>query len=1486
MRFLYIFLFSMLFSLNNSSFQIKEMANEKFVIDFKLEDYEIINEDGYVKLLVPGSGTKSLIGEPFLPSLSSFVELDKNASYTISYEIISKNEIENQKIIPLQNFDRNIKENDYVKNESIYSSQSLFPEKNLYVSERQAMRGTEFVNLEVIPFSYNAIDNHLVVIEEIEITIEKNTTPNIPISRNYPRSKVFERLTDSFLVNSSSNLRTDDYQRPSILYICGGNTSSNPFFNQLKKWREKQGYIVYVASTSEIGGSGTTAIKNYLVESMSWETPPEFVTLIGDDGGSYDIDSYTEYNSGYNGEGDHPYSQLDGSDLWPDVVLGRISVRSSNELAVVVSKIIGYEQVYDDSQNWHEKASIVGDPSTSGISCATTAENIAQVMEQYGVEDVRLKTSGGSYDSWMVNELDEGVNFFNYRGYYGVSGFNNDDVDAANNNFKLPFATVITCGTGSFRSESQCLSEKFLRAGSTGNPKGAVACIGTATTGTHTMFNNAVNMGVYYGLFANNLQTAGEALVAGKTTLYETYPSNPSDWVETFMFWNNLMGDSASLIFTDTPKNINVNHENTINPGDNFISVNVTNDTGQQVEGALVTILHENNTDLYLEGYTDLFGNVIIPFNGDLLLSDIELTVSKFNHKPYLATVALTNNYEPYANSFNVIPSGVVFAGETLSLNIPIYYDGISAIEDITGSLTSDQNINIINGNAYYGTISNGINNSTSENFSFEISDLLDNNSTINFYINLSNAEGYESITNLSYNVENFEINILSTQIINDGNDNGKLDPGETGNLFIVVENSGTLNSPNFNCSLSTNSNDLTINNGEDLVIVPTNPNTESNSTSFTELVLDSTAFNGEIKLIDISCESESGFSIDSILEINVGQQNIGDPIGPDAYGYYIYDSGDSEYSLMPTYDWIDIEDVGTPLNTINGDDGDNQDDSQNISLPFTFPFYGEEYSSITVCSNGWISFGESSLESFRNDHLPGVAGPSPMLAVFWDDLTVDQGGEVFGYYDSALNVYIVQWNNVKTYEDNSNESFQAILFDPQYYSTPTGDGEMLLQYEDFNNTSNGSYGGGTPLHGGYCSIGIEDHFGTTGLEYTFNNVYPRSAMSLSDQTALFISTRKTGTIFNMAQAELSLSSNQFDFEISEDEMLTDNLIISNIGEDESNLSYNIKTSPFIISAGSDNFGNNWIDSELDPNNNYNWIDITTEQQVPFENNDEGQFIDLDFDFKFYGESYNQLLINPNGWLGFSEDNSAWSNESIPSNNSPINAIFAFWDDLNPSNANNSCSNEGSGNVYYQNFEDKVVVWYNDIIRCGSNEDYSGVFDFQVVLFKDQRIDINYRNMEGYNSSATIGIQNDIGSDGIQISYNDQYIQNNLRVSFKPTYNWISPINDSGQIAVGEQVNYSIIIDGDNIESESETTFIIINSNSAVSTTVIPINVLLTENIVGDVNGDEVVNVLDIVLLVNLVLTGAEFDMQSDINNDGIINILDVVQLVNIVLNG
>ena len=56
----------------------------------------------------------------------------------------------------------------------------------------------------------------------------------------------------------------------------------------------------------------------------------------------------------------------------------------------------------------------------------------------------------------------------------------------------------------------------------------------------------------------------------------------------------------------------------------------------------------------------------------------------------------------------------------------------------------------------------------------------------------------------------------------------------------------------------------------------------------------------------------------------------------------------------------------------------------------------------------------------------------------------------------------------------------------------------------------------------------------------------------------------------------------------------------------------------------------------------------------------------------------------------------------------------------------------------------------------------------------------------------------------------------------------------------------------------------------------------------GDVNGDGITNILDVVMLVNAVVGSAQLDFSSesaaDINQDDILNVLDVVQLVNLIL--
>ena len=57
-------------------------------------------------------------------------------------------------------------------------------------------------------------------------------------------------------------------------------------------------------------------------------------------------------------------------------------------------------------------------------------------------------------------------------------------------------------------------------------------------------------------------------------------------------------------------------------------------------------------------------------------------------------------------------------------------------------------------------------------------------------------------------------------------------------------------------------------------------------------------------------------------------------------------------------------------------------------------------------------------------------------------------------------------------------------------------------------------------------------------------------------------------------------------------------------------------------------------------------------------------------------------------------------------------------------------------------------------------------------------------------------------------------------------------------------------------------------------------------NIIGDINGDLEVNVLDIVILINMILgTEPENYLTADLNSDGQINVQDIILVVNIIIN-
>ena len=59
----------------------------------------------------------------------------------------------------------------------------------------------------------------------------------------------------------------------------------------------------------------------------------------------------------------------------------------------------------------------------------------------------------------------------------------------------------------------------------------------------------------------------------------------------------------------------------------------------------------------------------------------------------------------------------------------------------------------------------------------------------------------------------------------------------------------------------------------------------------------------------------------------------------------------------------------------------------------------------------------------------------------------------------------------------------------------------------------------------------------------------------------------------------------------------------------------------------------------------------------------------------------------------------------------------------------------------------------------------------------------------------------------------------------------------------------------------------------------------LGNNLLGDINADDSVDILDVVMLVSYILSGDTSELDgADINNDGDINVLDIVALVSIIL--
>jgi hypothetical protein len=1010
-------------------------------------------------------------------------------------------------------------ETNYVENYNAYKSYELYPKKQASVDDPAVFRDFRIARVSIFPIRYSPAKKEIEVVSSITVRI--NYTPgtgiNPKLTGQKPIAPSYAKLYKSFIFNYEDVLQerfgSREQGRDVMLCIMPDEWAAS--FQVYADWKHKTGTFIHVTKFSEIGASANnpTAIKNHILDAYTnWEYPPTHVLIVGDDG--YAPVKYISYDWTFVNE--NYFVELEGNDFFAEMMIGRFTNQVDYRLQVMTNKFIGYEkEPYMDDLQWFKKATVCSNNAYQ--SQVETKRFTAQVLMENGnffSVDTLMSDGYGSGCSMNLSDviatIDEGRSFLNYRGEGWSSGwsancygFHTSDVNTLNNGRKLPFVTSIGCGVAMFdASGGSCFGEAFVQLGTLDEPRGAVAFIGP-TSNTHTAYNNKIDKGIYIGMFQEGMDSPGEAITRGRLYLYEIYGNIM--WVEYHTRIYCLLGDPSLHVWKDVPHNIEVTYPATIPVGFSQSQVKVTlTGLGLPVGNAEVCI---SGDDIFVTGVTDLSGTVLLDVT-TTTVGELNLAVRGGDVVPFEGTIQIVAGTEnvgldgqPVVTDIDGNNDGLINPGENGTITFTLKNWGTMEAGNVQATLSVPAGLNTVDivttSPVVFGNIAPNA-SVTGSPFQFYVHPEFAVGDTIPFQLHVTS-------TTSSWDYYQKEIvhgcQLVYNEFTIDDEENllhnYRMDPGETVNVIMKISNSGDDTAPDVIGILRSNDPYITITDSVSTfgTLLP-DSNAVCDVDYFVVEVADNCPVEYEAQYSVILSTQNGPYPHQTVnpFIIPVGMPSGFDPTGPDGGGYYAFSSDDVLYRQSPVYSWIDISTIGTEIPR----PGNLSDFTQTIGIPFTFMYYGNNFNQVRVSSDGWIAFGSGTQVAPENFSLPHLDDITNMVGIFWDDLFSENSGEngkLFYYYDTDTHRFIIEWYNVGHADDYTNkETFQVILFDPVYYPTQTGNGEIVCQYY-------------TVSEEGSSAVGTEDGTELIGIDYKQNEDYNITATELRDGYALKFTT-------------------------------------------------------------------------------------------------------------------------------------------------------------------------------------------------------------------------------------------------------------------------------------------------------------------------------------------------------------------------------------------
>ena len=875
------------------------------------------------------------------------------------------------------------------------------------------------------------------------------------------------------------------------------------YLGDFVSFKNSQGYDVYLIPLSEAGGSAVE-IKNTISNTLLDDPMLEYVLLIGD------VDGFAEFPSFYYGPendvSDQQYTHILGEDNTPDVFIGRLSIDSLSDLAVILSKTIQYvREPLAFNDNWLDRGLVVAGNYANTypipITPKWTSYWLMEELLDYGYSEVDTVfyppiQQGAPYIIPLINN---GVGIVNYRGWGDANGwhypeFHVDDVNDLNNGWLTPVFMSYVCNSNDFANNvDPCLAEAVLRGGTPTVPKGGVAFIGPSDLHTSTKYNNVINAYMYDAMLNYDVVELGPAMQAGQWGLTKEFPaqSGPGEAQEFYSNVYNILGDPSLQVYLDTPKEFTLT-SNSITSTDNFVSITVLDPDSSPVKNAVISVMVEGqligkgisddngkyaaSLDIAGTPVLDIYANKAGFIQGhealsvqssqaDIVLTDVNVVTENNIDKPVLGSLtslSMTFSNES-SNSVGAFNCNIAFSEHVIPDVIDIE---LPALEP--GDMVTLDNVEFT---AYGTDISNSI-------------------------IGVITKEDGSTLCDFAID---FEMPVFGLEF-----DNQPI-PGNEFQPSLLITNFTEGSYSDVSIELLTLSDGATISaNGSDQLFTLSPFVTSIHEINYSVL-LEDVSYGSDITFIVEFLKNGNSFHSQEI-ELSIVPPSNNYPVAPNNFGYWAYDDTDEGYEQKPVFDWIELDP------NYGGSDGTHyqldDDDHVDVELPFLFKYHGQDYDQITISSNGWTSFEGCDIDYFWNMSIPMYMGPKAMLAPFSDDLEtidtnndgqIDKWVDVYTSYDDSNGRFIIEWSRaLNGYDEVTEETFEIILYDQSAMPTESGNGVIDFQYlevEDVDVTKN------------YSTVGIEAPEKNYGLQYVFNNVYSPGAAPLENERAIRFTT-------------------------------------------------------------------------------------------------------------------------------------------------------------------------------------------------------------------------------------------------------------------------------------------------------------------------------------------------------------------------------------------